>query len=43
MELNNETFYAVGGNSPVARLLMGKTAGEEFEFNGIRNKISNVE
>ncbi len=27
MEWNNEHFYAVGANSPVARLLMGKTEG----------------
>lgn len=43
MDYNSETFYAVGGNSPVARLLMGKTDGEEFEFNGIRNTITSVE
>lgn len=43
MELRNETFYAVGGNSPVARLLMGKTEGEEFEFNGIKNNILSVD
>ena len=43
MELDQEVFYAVGANSPVARLLMGKTEGEEFEFNGIKNKILRVE
>ena len=43
MELDQEVFYAVGANSPVARLLMGKTEGEEFEFNGIKNKILSVE
>ena len=43
VELNNETFYAVGGNSPVARLLMGKTEEEDFEFNGIKNRILSVE
>jgi len=43
MEYENENFYAVGGNSPVARLLMGKTENEVFEFNGIRNTIISVE
>ncbi len=43
LQVEENTIYAVGGNSPVARLLMGKTEGEEFEFNGIRNTITSVE
>ncbi len=43
LELNGDIFYAVGANSPVARLLMGKTDGENFEFNGIKNQILSVE
>ncbi|MDN3596021.1 transcription elongation factor [Zunongwangia endophytica] len=42
LELDNEIYYAVGANSPVARLLMGKLEGEEFEFNNIRNNILTV-
>ncbi|WBL25779.1 transcription elongation factor [Zunongwangia sp. HGR-M22] len=43
MELDKHTFYGVGANSPVARLLMGKTEGDDFEFNGIKNKIFTVD
>lgn len=37
--LENEKFYAIGANSPVAKILLGKKAGDEFTFNGISNKI----
>lgn len=38
----NGKFYAIGANSPVAKVLLGKTAGEEFTFNGMSNKINSV-
>lgn len=36
---NNEKFYAIGVNSPVAQALMGKSVGEKFSFNGKESEI----
>lgn len=40
---NEEKFYAVGINSPVAIALLGKKSGEEFVVNGKNGKIVSVE
>lgn len=38
-----EKFFAVGINSPVAQLLLGKKAGDSFVLNGRNFKILEVE
>ncbi len=42
IQLKNEKFYAVGANSPIAKLLLNKTKGDEFPFNGNQVKILEV-
>ena len=42
MEADGEKFYAIGAGSPVAQAMIGKSAGDEFTFNGITNKILKV-
>ena len=42
VEIDGEKFYAVGAGSPIAQTMFGKTEGEDFAFNGSRNKILEV-
>lgn len=42
VEIDGEKFYAVGAGSPIAQAMIGKTEGEDFTFNGTRNKILEV-
>lgn len=37
--VENEKFYAIGINSPIAQALLGKKENENFSFNGNTNKI----
>jgi len=37
--VENEKFYAIGINSPIAQALLGKKVDENFSFNGNMNKI----
>jgi len=37
--VENEKFYAIGINSPIAQALLGKKEKYTFEFNGNTNKI----
>ncbi|MDC6365237.1 MULTISPECIES: 3-oxoacyl-ACP synthase [Flavobacteriaceae] len=39
----NTTIYCVSAKAPIAQLLMGKAAGEEFHFNGKHFTILEVE
>jgi hypothetical protein len=41
--LENEKFYAIGINSPIAQALLGKKEKENFSFNGNTNQILFVE
>ncbi|WP_417885473.1 transcription elongation factor [Zunongwangia sp.] len=43
IKLEDKLFYAIGANSPIARLLLGKSEGSEFEFNKTKNTILSVE
>ncbi len=43
ISFKNEKFYAIGTNSPVAQVLLGKTEAEVFILNGNSNKILSVE
>lgn len=40
--VENEKYYAIGVNSPVAQALMGKKSGEAFNFNGIERRINSI-
>ncbi len=40
--VEDEKFYAIGANSPVAQALLGKKSGEEFDFNGIKRRINSI-
>jgi transcription elongation GreA/GreB family factor len=40
--VEDEKFYAIGANSPVAQALLGKKSGEEFDFNGIIRRINSI-
>lgn len=40
--IGKENFFAVGTNSPIAQLLLGKKQGERFRFNGAENEILEV-
>ncbi len=42
MEVDGEKFFAIGAGSPVAQAMTGKSAGDEFTFNGIKNKILKI-
>jgi transcription elongation GreA/GreB family factor len=41
--VENEKFYAIGINSPIAQALLGKKEKDNFSFNGNTNKILQVE
>jgi len=41
--VENEKFYAIGINSPIAQALLGKKEKENFGFNGNTNQILFVE
>lgn len=40
--IEGQEYFAVGVNSPIAKVLLGKTEGESFEFNGMKEKIESV-
>ncbi|WP_289021950.1 transcription elongation factor [uncultured Salegentibacter sp.] len=40
--VEGEAYFAIGANSPIAQLLLHKTAGEEITFNGKTAKILEV-
>lgn len=41
-ELEEVKYFAVGANSPIARAMAGKRAGEDFYFNGKTSHILSV-
>lgn len=38
----NDRFYAISEESPMAQIMQGKKIGEEFELNNIRQKIEKI-
>lgn len=40
--VEGEKFYAIGATAPVARVLMGKSAGDSIDFNGKKITIKEV-
>jgi len=43
LEVNNIFYLGVAPNAPIGLCLLGKTEGEQFNFNGTVYKIENVE
>ncbi|MDT0648662.1 transcription elongation factor [Autumnicola edwardsiae] len=43
IDINDEKYFAIGANSPIAQILQDKKAGEDFSFNGKTNQIVSVE
>ncbi|MCM4167752.1 Transcription elongation factor GreA [Arenibacter antarcticus] len=42
IKVNGESFYAIAPDTPVGKLLMGKTVGEEVVFNGSEFRITEI-
>ncbi len=42
IHIDKELFYAISLNTPIGKLLLSKTAGDVFNFNGKDFKIANV-
>ncbi|MEW7289725.1 3-oxoacyl-ACP synthase [Aquimarina sp. 2304DJ70-9] len=40
--VKNEWYYAIATNSPIGKLMLGKTIGSEFSFNGGKIKIVKI-
>lgn len=38
----NDAFFAIGINSPVARLMLGLKEGQEFSLNGKKSKVLQI-
>jgi len=41
--LDNESFYAISASTPIGKLLIGKTVGDYFSFNGNSIEIKKIE
>ncbi len=42
LHLNDKTFFAISAVSPIGKLLLGKNAGDKFDFNGKKYSIKEV-
>lgn len=42
IEISKELFYAIGSQAPVAKEMLGKETGEDFQINGKRFKITAI-
>ncbi|OIQ41370.1 MAG: 3-oxoacyl-ACP synthase [Bacteroidetes bacterium MedPE-SWsnd-G1] len=42
IKIGNEIYFAISSQSPIGKLLMGKSENEEIEFRGQRTKILNI-
>ncbi len=42
LHINSETFYAISPNTPIGKLLIGKTVGDAVTFRNIAFKIDNI-
>lgn len=42
LKVENELFYAVSPSTPIGKVLMGKTVGDELVFNGLTFRILKV-
>ena len=41
--VGNKSFYAISANTPIGKLLMGKTVGNNINFNGNNIEIKKIE
>jgi len=41
--IDNESFYAISANTPIGKLLIGKTKGDNIDFNGNSIEIKKIE
>lgn len=41
--VDNESFYAISANTPIGKLLIGKTKGDNINFNGKSIEIKKIE
>ena len=41
--VDNESFYAISANTPIGKLLIGKTKGDNIDFNGNSIEIKKIE
>ncbi|WP_298319862.1 3-oxoacyl-ACP synthase [uncultured Aquimarina sp.] len=40
--INNSAYFAIATNTPIGKLLLGKTIGDHFSFNGNKITIENI-
>ncbi len=40
--LDGKVYFAISAVSPIGKLLLGKSVGEKFEFNGKRYKVQEI-
>ncbi len=40
--IDNHTYFAIATNTPIGKLLLGKTIGDHFSFNGNEITIENI-
>ncbi|WP_299221652.1 3-oxoacyl-ACP synthase [uncultured Aquimarina sp.] len=40
--IENNTYFAIATNTPIGKLLLGKTIGDHFSFNGNEVTIENI-
>ena len=43
IELNNKKYFAIGTNAPIAQVMLLKGIGDNFQFNGRKFTIVNIE
>lgn len=42
IKIGNKSYFAIAANSPIGKLLLGKTIGEQVDFNNKSIKIINI-
>ena len=42
LALDGEVYFAISAVSPIGKLLLGKSVGEKFEFNGKRYEVQEI-
>ncbi len=42
LSVEKKMYYAIAANSPIGKLLLGKTIGDTFSFNGNKIMIENI-
>lgn len=42
IKINDQSYFAIAANSPIGKLLLGKTTGEQVDFNTKSIKITNI-